>query len=126
MFKKLFRRKVIISGFFVLVFSFTASPVFATNFNFSSWFTTYQTKVNQIENKVVNTFTNYYDSYTTELANILYKPKAITAAVITVPKDSTLEEYPKGEVENLSTPSRTRATPQEGNNNSIVVFTPIL
>ncbi|MBI2630637.1 tRNA guanosine(34) transglycosylase Tgt [Candidatus Nomurabacteria bacterium] len=36
--------------------------------------------------------------------------------------NSPLEEYPKGEVENSSTPSRKRATPQEGNNSSPALF----
>ena len=33
--------------------------------------------------------------------------------------DSPLEEYPKGEVDESSTPSRKRATPQEGNKNTL-------
>ncbi|MCX6751247.1 MAG: UvrD-helicase domain-containing protein [Candidatus Nomurabacteria bacterium] len=33
--------------------------------------------------------------------------------------DSPLEEYPKGEVDEFSTPSRKRATPQEGNKNTL-------
>ena len=32
-------------------------------------------------------------------------------------QNSPLEEYPKGEMDNASTPSRKRVTPQEGNNN---------